>query len=264
MKTLNAVFEKLEEGKKEMEFIKTGISKLDDYIDGGFLKKELIILGGHSGSGKSYVAGSIFWSTVKQGIKSAYFSLEISNEMVVSRMIGAIANIKPIRVMTGVLDYLEIEAKAEAKAELSAYDQFMHFYDDVYELARIFAEIKLHKYEFVIIDFIQNVMAPGVDEYSRLSSIALQLQKMAKELNCCILILSQLSNQIAREKTATVLEFKGSGSIATVCDLGIVMSRGETWSSGSNELLLCVRKNRRGVSGDTLSVGFTSPGGAIG
>ena len=264
MKTLEAVFEKIEESKKEMDFLKTGIADLDEFLDGGFLKKELIVLGGHSGSGKSYVAGSFYWSAVKQGFRSAYFSLEISNEMVVSRMIGALANIKPIRVMTGVLDGLEIEAKAESKAELSAFDQFMFFYDDVYELARIYAEIKLNKYDFIVIDFIQNVMAPGNDEYSRLSSIALQLQKMAKELNCCILILSQLSNQVAREKTENVLEFKGSGSIATVCDLGLVITRGETWTDGSNELFIVVRKNRRGMSGKTISCGFKSPGGAIG
>ena len=263
MKTLDSVFQSIDEGKSNLEFIKTGINSLDDLIDGGFLRKELIVLGGHSGGGKSYLAGTIFWNAVKQGLKSSYFSLEISNEMVVSRLIGAIANIKPIRVMTGILDYLEIETKAEAKAELSAYDQFMYFYDDVYQLDKIYKEIKDNQYEFVVIDFIQNVMAPGADEYSRLSSVALQLQKIAKELNCCILILSQLSNQVAREKTDTVLEFKGSGSIATVCDIGLVITRGTEWSGGGNELFISLRKNRRGISGKSVSCGFKSPGGMI-
>lgn len=263
MQNLTEIFNKLETNKKTLEFLQTGIGLIDDFLDGGFLRKELIVLGGHSGSGKSYLAGTFFLNIAKQGFKSAYFSLEISNEMVVSRLVGALANIKPIRIMTGNLNEWENERKIKAKAELSVNESYMNFYDNDYQLAKIYEEIKVNKYEFVVIDFIQNVVAQGEDEYSRLSYTALELQRIAKEQDCCILVLSQLSNQMAREKQdSPFLEYKGSGSIATVCDIGIVISRGESLGE-NNELLVVIRKNRRGVSGVPLGVTFTNPGGMI-
>jgi replicative DNA helicase len=263
MQKLTEVFKKLESNKKNLEFLKTGIALIDDFMDGGFLRKELVVLGGHSGSGKSYVAGTFFYNVAHQGFKCAYFSLEISNEMVVSRLIGAISNIKPIRVMVGELNESEIDIKTKAKAEIYVHEPLMSFYDDIYELEKIYQEIKSNGYEFIVVDFIQNVIAQGNDEYSRLSHIALELQRIAKELNCCILVLSQLSNAAAREKQDTqFLEYKGSGSIATVCDIGMVIARGEDLG-GSNDLLLSIRKNRRGISGKTLQCAFIQPGGRI-
>ena len=83
-----------------------------------------------------------------------------------------------------------------------------------------------------------------MDEYSRLSLISLRLQKLAKEKNCCILVLSQLSNTIAKNINNSQLEYKGSGSIATVCDLGFFLER----EFDLDKLILSLRKNRRGVS----------------
>lgn len=264
MKKFTKICEDIDKNKKELEFLKTGISLLDNYIDGGFLRKELVVLGGQSGSGKSYVAGSIFKNIAFQGFNSAYFSLEISSDMVVSRLIGSETNIKPINIMIGNISPQDKDICMEVEAGLSANDGFMSFYDDIYELEKIKEEIKINSYEFVVIDFIQNIIAKGEEEYSRLSYIALELQKTAKELNCCILVLSQLSNSMAREKHDSVfLEYKGSGSIATVCDLGTMITRGEILANGDNQLFINIRKNRRGMSGQAIMCTFSNPGGRI-
>jgi replicative DNA helicase len=145
------IFNKMEVDKKSFEFLKTGFSRLDDFLDGGFLRKEFIVLGGATGKGKSFIAGSIFANIATQGFNSAYFSLEISNEMIASRLVGAKSNIKPTRIMAGLLTTIENEAKIKAKAELSVFEDFMSFYDDVYILAEIEKEIIENKYEFVVI-----------------------------------------------------------------------------------------------------------------
>lgn len=260
MKKFSAVVEQINEQKKNIEILPTGFNWLDDFLEGGFLKKELVVIGAPTGKGKSMLAGSLFRNVAQMGYKCAYFSLEISNEMVVSRLLGAEANISPTRIMIKTLDEGESEITDRARATLSVYEEFMYFYDNLYEYSEIEKEMRQGMYDYVIIDFVQNVMhKPMPDEYQRLSFVSLALQKLAKELNCCIVALSQLSNVMAKDKKASHMEYKGSGSIATACDLGfyIVPSLVETGFG------LELRKNRRGPSGRRFEFDVKQPGGLV-
>lgn len=260
MKKLSEIVKSIDETKKNIEILPTGLKAIDAFLEGGFLKKELIILGGGTGQGKSLFGGTIFYNIASKGYKSAYFSLEISNEMIVSRLIGAESNISPTKVMIKMLATEEEELKQEAEVKLSVFEEFMHFYDDLYQLAQIEKEIRENKYDFVVIDFIQNIMTKHSEEYERMSFVALQLQKLAKEMNCCILALSQLSNQIVRDKkNQDLVEYKGSGSIGTVADLGFFIEKADV----DNMSRLRLRKNRRGVSGEAFSFHIKQPGGLI-
>lgn len=256
------ILNNIEENKKNIEFLKTGLRGLDDALDGGFMRKELVVLGGSTGIGKSYLSGQLMYNIASQGYKSAYFSLEISNEMIISRMLGMIGNIKSARLMTSRLSNEELRQKTKARAQLQTFEDYMEFYDNIYSYEAIEQTIKEKKFEFVIIDFIQNIIIKGMDEYSKLSYVALQLQKLAKEVNCCILVLSQLSNTISRENSGMTLEYKGSGSIATVCDLGFFVIR-PNFELAPEEIKLLLRKNRRGPSGLAFDFKFKTPGGAI-
>lgn len=260
MKTIGQIFKYIESIKDRIEFMPSGFGKLDAFLDGGFMRKELVVIGGFTGFGKSYLAGQIFYNVALNGFKSAYFSLEISNEMVASRLAGALANIKPTRILVGYTSLDEHDELVKRKAELSLLEGVMSFYDDIYMLDEIKKEIKDNGYEFVVVDFIQNVMVLGMDEYTRLSFVALELQKLAKELDCTILVLSQLSNQVGREKNKSQVEYKGSGSIATVCDLGFFIEKSD---GESQELQLLLKKNRRGISNVAFPMNFKSPGGMI-
>lgn len=256
---LTEILEHIETNKKNVEFLPTGFANLDKFLDGGFMRKELVVIGGHTGIGKSYIAGQIFYKIAKAGFKSAYFSLEISNEMVVSRLVGSLSNIKPTRIYAGLLDPEEIDRKAKAKAKLVSYEGFVEIYDDLYELEQLKKTITKNKYEFVVIDFIQNIFHKTGDEYQRLSMISLELQKLAKATDCCILVLSQLSNRVAKDGSK-VVEYKGSGSIAMVCDLGFFIERSDE-QQGKNQVRLNLKKNRRGISGVAFDYEFTHPGG---
>ena len=269
MKKASELLRKIEEDKKSVEFLPIGFHKIDNDLDGGFLKKEIIILGAATGIGKSIFAGQIFYNLANAGFKCGYFSLEISSEMIVSRLVGQLANIKPARIMNGNLYPEEHDIKAKAKAEVILNDETMDFYDDLYLLEEIKKEIIKNTYEFIVIDFIQNILLKGnMDEYSRLSYISVQLQKIAKETNCCIMVLSQLSNKVGREGSKTT-EYKGSGAIAMIADLGFFLERGDPIldhngiPSGNQPVRLYLRKNRRGISGLYWDLVFTHPGGMI-
>jgi len=240
--TLDKVWADMKERNKHTEFLPTGFGHLDDYLDGGFLRKELVVLGGFTGSGKSYLAGQWARNIASKGFKTIYFSLEISNETLLSRMVGQIVDLKATKIMCGLLSPEEERLAMTGKAKLAASKPFLHLSDSIYKLKEIEQVIRENEYEFVIIDFVQNVLADKKDEYSNMTYISLALQKLAKECNCCILILSQLSN--SANKSDGVLEYKGSGGIAMVADLGFFIVK---QPYPSVEMSLQLRKNRRGM-----------------
>lgn len=261
MQIPSVIIRQMKEMKKNVEFMPTGFVKLDDFLDGGFLRKELIVLGAYTGFGKSFFAGKIFFNIASIGFNAAYFSLEISNAMIISRLLGSQADIKPTRFIAGLLTHDEHNRRIEAEAILESLDSLLHFYDDLYDFDKIKLEIINNHYDFVVIDFIQNMITPQRDEYERLSFLSLQFQQLAKETNACILLLSQLSNEAARRGA---LEYKGSGSIAMVCDLGFFLARENTSEDQkSNNIKLILRKNRRGISGKEFEFIFRQPGGGL-
>lgn len=257
------ILDKITNARKDLEFLPTGLVNIDTSLDGGFIREELIVIGGFTGIGKSYISSQIMFNIATKGYRTAYFSLEITNQMVLSRLIGQQADIKSIKIVTGNMQEFEHKKALIAEGKIQGYEEFMNFYDDVYEYDKIEKNIRENNYEFVVVDFIQNIIVKGMDEYERLSHISLRLQKLAKEKNCCILVLSQLSNSIARNINDAQLEYKGSGAIATVCDLGFFLIREMDQSLGVDKLSLLLRKNRRGPSGQRWELSFRGEGGLI-
>lgn len=260
---IEEIINNIESNKGKDICLPTGFNKLDKFLDGGLFRKELIVIGGGSGTGKSYIAGTIFKHIATQAFRTGYFSLEISNSMVVSRLIAQKSNIKFSRILYGFLNPEEQAKINDAKNDLKVWEDYMDFRDDIYEYDKLEVEIKNGGYDFVVVDFMQNILGKGKDEYSNLSEISLKLQKLAKECNCCILALSQLSNAVNRSG-GEIAEFKGSGSIINVCDLGFFLLRKSNNESQVNdEFILRIKKNRRGLSGIDFDFKFIQEGGQI-
>lgn len=243
------------------EVMATNLTKLDDFLDGGFRRKELIILGGKTGSGKSYFASQMFAKIAKQGFKCAYFSLEISNEMIMSRILGMYSNLPAPQILFGMIHKDHAKLK-EAQGRAIAYEEFMHFFDDSYALDEIEAEIETISPDFVVVDFIQNVLLDSRDEYTKLTEVSLRLQRLAKRKNLTILALSQLSNKVANEKDSELsLEYKGSSAIAMVADLGFFIVNRKEDQIIDQEVALVLKKNRRGPSDRAFALQFRFPQG---
>lgn len=244
---LKQIIDNINTKKPEDFVLPTGFKELDNFLDGGFYRKELIVIGAQTGAGKSLLSAQIFLNISREYFNTAYFSLEISNEMIISRLIGQLANIKPSKIMRGFLTPDEQKRKTDAEFKLRVYEDNINCYDNFYKLKDIEKEIIENKYEFIVVDFIQNVIAEQKDEYSNLTLISLELQRIAKENNCCILIVSQLSNMALR---SGYTEYKGSGAIAMVADLGFFLLRnmGED-DLDKDKFILKLAKNRRGSSG---------------
>ncbi len=244
------------------EIIPTGLVPLDEMLDGGFGKQEMVVIGGSTGVGKSFLAGQMAYSMARGGFSVFYLSLELSAEMVVSRIAGSIAGIKPTRILWGTLSGEEQERKEAALANVAILGNLLKVSDSLYEWDKIVAALRGNKPEIVFVDFVQNVIVPGRnDEYDRLSFLSISFQKLAKELNTCIVLLSQLSNRVVREgEDARYLEYKGAGTIAQVADLGFWLLPD---SSEEGRLVLALRKNRRGPSYKKIALKMLNPSGRI-
>lgn len=247
--------------KKPDDFVlPTGFKELDNFLDGGFFRKEIVVIGADSGVGKSLISSQIYYNIATQGYKSAYFSLEISNETIVSRLIGQIANIKPAKITKGFLNQDEQKRRYDAEIKLRVWEDQMDLYDDIYYLNEFKKIIKENKYEFVVIDFIQNALSDEKDKYSNLVKLSIELQKLAKECNCCILIDSQLSTDPNKKN----FEYKGAGEIKNVCDLGFYLFRNMGDDDlDKDKLVLKLAKNRRGFSGKRFGFQIVTDGALL-
>lgn len=257
------VLELIKSKRGQHEFIPTGFAKLDGILDGGFLKKELTVIGADKGTGKSFLAIHLAMQAVEAGFKSAYYSLEISNELVVARMLGMKARLKAAHILYGMIDEGDREY-LKAQADIIGYGDLFNTEDMTYDLADIAKTLKENKYELVVIDFIQNVQAQGPSEREKLAKISLDLQKLAKETNSSIVIISQLSNEVSRIKDEKrPLEYMGSGGIATVADLGFFLSKADNDLVPDGIYNLYLSKNRRGASNQITQLKVEWPGGVF-
>lgn len=265
MKRASEIITQIHTSAKDVDILPTGWAQVDEFLDGGFQRKEFIVIGAGTGIGKSYIAGQLFHNIARKGFKSAYYSLEIANEMVVARLLGGLSNVKPARIQTGNIDSYENDDLISAEGELLAYEEDMLFEDDLFELKDLIASVEKEKPDLVVIDFLQIVEVSGIpDEYTRITKVANELKKLAKRQNCCIIALSQLSNQLARDKAEKmhVAEFRGSGAIAHAAHLGFIIERGQQMQT-LQEVNMFLKKNRRGSTGITFHLLFKGPGGAI-
>jgi replicative DNA helicase len=254
-------------GRKTKEFIPTKFPGLDKMLDGGFAKKELVVIGGPSGVGKSFLGCQLLINSANNGFKTLFISLEISTQTILSRILGNYSNIKPFRLIAGLLDPDEYERLKKAKVKVKMLEDYIYLTDEVYTLEGINQAIDITNPDMVVVDFIQSIIVgKSSSEYDSLSKSALSLQRTAKKKDCAIVVFSQLSNRVAStDGEQSLLEFKGSGTIAQVADLGFWLYDNDSNLDTDNDklLTLALRKNRRGAGYKKTDLKIIFPRGKV-
>ena len=248
----------LHKNKGEMRGVPTGFTDLDDLLS-GFQKSDLIILAARPSVGKTSLALDIARQVGTQSnIPVGIFSLEMSADQLVDRMIAAEGDVDLWRLRTGNLKDSDFVNINETMGTLSEAPIFI---DDtssanIMEMRTMARRLQAeHDLGLIIIDYLQ--LMEGRSNESRvqeISEISRGLKMLAKELNIPIVALSQLSRAVESrpDQRPKLSDLRESGSIEQDADVVMFIYREDrvnpdTENKGIAEII--VAKHRNGPVG---------------
>ncbi len=247
--------------QKSLRMFSTGLSALDART-GGFIPTHTWIIGGYTGTSKTFFTLQMILNVLKQGAKVVLFSTEMDRKMNMMRMLGNLADLGTINIIKGKLTDNEKERLKDAEKVLRGYKNRLTIYDNIYTTEEIRLKAKKQKIknglDIVVIDFIQNLRGP-VNIYERMSNIAVDLQQMSQELEVTMVLASQVAQSSAGWSSKEAIEYKGAGEIAAVADVGLWIQR---IREDKNRRRIILRKVRHGAPG-RFDIKISFPSGRI-
>ena len=235
----------------------TGISALDRAI-GGLVPSDLLLLAARPGMGKTSLALNMAMAAARATDKTiAIFSLEMSAEQLVTRLIAAEGLIDSTRLRMGVLSADDWRCFAGASRELAKYDIVI---DDDAGVTPAAMKAKCRrlgdKLGLVVIDYLQLLHSERRAEgrVQEVGEISRSLKVMARELRVPVLCCSQLSRgpESRTNKRPMLSDLRESGSIEQDADIVMFIYRDEYYEEtpeNKNLAELILAKNRHGNTG---------------
>jgi replicative DNA helicase len=238
--------------------VPTGIKELDDTIT-GLNRTDFILLGARPGMGKTSFALNIArHAAVKADKRVAFFSLEMSKEQLVSRLLSTEAMVEGTKLRTGKLSEDEWIRLIEAGDILS---KTQLYFDDNPSITvpEIKAKLRrLKNVDLVVIDYLQ-LMTSSMridNRVQEISQITRNLKIMAKELNVPVLTLSQLARDSEKRTNhrPVLSDLRDSGSIEQDADIVLFLYREDYYQDSEtpaedgdrNQSECIIAKNRHG------------------
>ena len=244
--------------------VPTGFTMLDRIL-GGLQKSDLLILAARPGMGKSSFALSVALNAARRNnARVAVFSLEMSNEQLVERLLSMETAIDSHRLRMGDINEEEWPILMEAANMLGTASIFIDDTPGVTvndlrtKARRLYAE---HGLDLLIIDYMQLMTGSSggngrnENRQQEISYISRSLEALARELNVPILALSQLSRAVeARsDKRPMLSDLRESGSIEQDADVVLFIYREDYYledSDRQNIADVLVAKHRHGSTGN--------------
>ncbi len=240
---------------------KTGFSGLDNVL-AGMGKSDLIIVGARPGMGKTSFALNIATNVATQTKKKVcIFSLEMSAEQLVSRIISSEAMVDSYAMRTGKLDQKQWEDLAVAASGLAECDILI---DDTPNISASGMKGKLRRVDnlgLVVVDYLQLMQSDKKSDsrVNEVGDISRGLKIMAKELGVPIICCAQLSRDNEKRngnnKRPVLSDLRDSGSIEQDADIVLFLYRDEYYDTESSAeegsiAEVIIAKNRHGSTGN--------------
>ena len=254
-------FEYLAANQNEKRGVQSGFTALDNLL-AGFQKSDLIIVAARPSMGKTTFALDVARNAaLKFGASVGIFSLEMSDQQLVDRMLAAEAGVDSWKLRTGRLsnDH-EFEAVQQAMAKLS--EAQIHIDDqagnNILKMRSAARRLKNeHGLDLIIVDYLQ-LMSPTATKASdsmvqQVTEISRSLKIMARELEVPVMALSQLSRAVEqRGGKPRLSDLRDSGSIEQDADVVMFIHREDKINKESdrpNIAEILVEKHRNGPVG---------------
>ena len=254
--------------------IKTNLKDLDAIL-GGFVDANSYILGARPSMGKTAVMLKFALSCIEQDIVPVMISLEMSKESLLKRMIATLGKINLFltRTPNELLDSKK-EAWMTAVGQLhnydfDIYDKSMQTINEIRSNVRKTKRKYPNKHIMILIDYLTLIGTTGnhQSDHARVSDISKNLKNMAKDFNCPVITLAQLSRGLEQrqDKRPLLSDLRESGSIEEDADGVMFLYRDSYYNpeNDNDELEINVAKHRNGPTGST-KVYYNKSTGIIG
>ncbi len=239
-------------GREKYRCVSTGFSKLDWNMGGGLMPGQVAVLAARPAVGKTTLAINFAINLARQGVKVAYFTVEMPADELTLKMISTIAKIPYGKIKRGDMNEAEQDRFVNASREVNGFN--LYFNDVVngnYPAMR--EEIKRlaqsEGVQVVIIDYIQQFFIPGVKQTHReqLVQITSELKTIANEHKISIIELAQVNRQ--GDKVPKCSDLKDSGSIEQDADVVILLYRNHPEDENRDDTTMYIGKSRFGRQG---------------
>jgi len=255
-KTLADSFDRLDELHKAgsgMRGVPTGFADLDNML-AGFQKSNLVILAARPGMGKTTLALNIAQNlAVKEERPVGMFSLEMSKEELVDRLLVSQADIDAWKLKTGKLSEDDFTKLSEAMGQLAEAKLYI---DDTPAMSILEMRTKARRLqvdtgvELIIVDYLQLARSRNLENrVQEVSEISQGLKNLARELKIPVLAISQLSRAVEQRgsKRPQLADLRESGSIEQDADVVMFLYRED--EEKIEEIFLDIAKHRNGALG---------------
>ncbi len=260
---LYEIHQDVESEKEGINGIPTGFRDLDSLLD-GLSEEELSILAARPSVGKTAISLGITHNACQGDHFVDFFSLEMSDKSLLTRMLCSIAEINSMKIKNAMKRFNpeDWNAYTIAQGVLNQYKDNLAIHDKtnvtVPEIrSKIRQSIKKHpdKRHLVIIDYLTLIQGSGRRErHLEVGEITRNLKRIARELNVSILLLSQLNRGVEQrqDKRPMLSDLRDSGEIEQDADKIMFLHRDDYYdkeTENQNVIEVIVAKNRNGSLG---------------
>jgi replicative DNA helicase len=258
------MLEALHSGDPSLLGIPTGWIDLDADFR-GYKKGNLIVIGGRPSMGKTAFALASAWRLAAQGHKVGFFSLEMSRDELILRLVSMISGVDANRLAKGLSSDRENGQCSEAMTEIANSGLFI---DDTPEVGLFDARAKARRLQategldLLVIDYLQLMKAPKAENRNQeVSQLTRGLKILARDLKVPIVLLSQLSRDNEKrgavddpdKKRPQLSDLRESGAIEQDADTVMFVHRPAYYAPGNPDYKgiaeILIQKQRNGPTG---------------
>ncbi|MDQ2931624.1 MAG: replicative DNA helicase, partial [Gemmatimonadota bacterium] len=235
--------EALQRGGKTVTGVASGFTDLDE-LTSGFQPADLVIVAARPSMGKTALVLNIAqYAAIEKNVPVALFSLEMSKESLVQRMLTAEGRVDAQKMRKGLLRDEDYSRLARAAGILSGAPIWI---DDSAGITLLEIRSKARRLKadqdigMVVIDYLQLIQGPSSSEsrQQEISQISRSLKALAKELSVPVIALSQLSRapeQRAGDHRPQLSDLRESGAIEQDADLVMFIYRQEVYDGATDK-----------------------------
>ncbi|GGE58430.1 replicative DNA helicase [Priestia taiwanensis] len=263
------LYEDMQQEKGGLTGIDTGYNELNN-LTNGFQDQDFIVVGARPSVGKTAFALNIGSNAAEKGTAVGIFSLEMGKQQLLKRIASSVGHINGMKMKNArqFFDVRDWERFSNSVAMINKWK--MEIWDkpgitiqEIYAQVRKFKRKHQDKQCLIVIDYLQLIIGDrkhGGNRMQEISEISRKLKIMARELNVCVVALSQLSRGVEarQDKRPMLSDLRESGQIEQDADLIAFLYRDDYYHKDSerkNMIEIILAKQRNGPVG-TVQLAF--------